>query len=192
MDTWKNNLIMERHLLPGTHKGCHYMSFPLGTLPGTHKGCHYMSFPLERYVVASLVGARQKSLAVVLAVAALFSMIFLSLAAHAAGTGRIYGQLLDGTNKNAPLARQSVTLQMAQGNSARDLASIATDARGSYTFGNLATDKTISYALYMRYQGAQYTSNVITLDTKPVQQLNLTVYEATTSTANMAIIRATI
>ncbi len=34
-------------MLPGTHKGCHYMSFLCGKaymLPGTHKGYHYMSF----------------------------------------------------------------------------------------------------------------------------------------------------
>src|SRR6266699_4824538 len=120
------------------------------------------------------------------------TFIFSSPSAHAAGPGRIFGQLLDGTKKNAPVARQSVTLQMAQGNTATDLASVTTDARGSYAFGNLSTAKTISYALYIRYQGAQYNSALITLNTKPVQQVNLTVYQATTSTANMAIVRATI
>src|SRR6266581_2877805 len=120
------------------------------------------------------------------------TFIFSSPSAHAAGPGRIFGQLLDGTNKNAPVARQSVTLQMAQGNTATDLASVTTDARGSYGFANLSIDKTISYALYIRYQGAQYNSALITLNTKPVQQVNLTVYQATTSTANMAIVRATI
>ncbi len=40
----------------------------------------------------------------------------LSASAHTAtSTGRIYGQLLDGTKRNAPVAGQSVTLQMAQG-----------------------------------------------------------------------------
>ncbi|TMC80199.1 MAG: hypothetical protein E6J10_12610 [Chloroflexi bacterium] len=69
------------------------------------------------------------------------TFIFSSPSAHAAGPGRIFGQLLDGTNKNAPV---------------------------------------------------QYNSALITLNTKPVQQVNLTVYQATTSTANMAIVRATI
>src|SRR6266568_5951251 len=131
-------------------------------------------------IMENKAAAARTTATVVLAAAALFSIIFLSPLVHAASTGRIYGQLLDGTSKNAPLTRQSVTLQMAQGNSARDLTSVTTDTRGRYTFANLATDKTISYALYIRYQGAQYTSDVITLDTKPVQQLNLTVYEATT------------
>ena len=129
---------------------------------------------------------------VLVAIACITFMSFLSPFAHAAGPGRIFGQLLDGTNKNAPVARQSVTLQMAQGNTATDLASVTTDARGSYGFANLSIDKTISYALYIRYQGAQYNSALITLNTKPVQQVNLTVYQATTSTANMAIVRATV
>src|SRR3989440_3218616 len=129
---------------------------------------------------------------VLVAIACITFMSFSSPSAHAAGPGRIFGQLLDGTHKNAPVARQSVTLQMAQGNTAIDLASVTTDARGSYGFANLSTDKTISYALYIRYQGAQYNSALITLNTKPVQQVNLTVYQATTSTANMAIVRATV
>ena len=112
--------------------------------------------------------------------------------AHAASPGRISGQLLNGTHKNAPVAGQSVTLQMAQGNTAKDLMSVTTDAHGSYAFPNLVTDKTISYALYIRYQGAQYSSAIVTLDNKPAQQLNLTVYDATSSTANIAVVRATI
>src|SRR5258706_1642718 len=112
--------------------------------------------------------------------------------AHAASAGRIFGQLLNGTHKNAPIAGQNVTLQMAQGNTAKDLMSVTTDAHGSYVFPNLATDKPISYALYIRHQGAQYSSTIVTLDTKPVQQLNLTVYDATKSTANIPVVRATI
>ena len=129
---------------------------------------------------------------VLVAITCITFMSFSSPSAHAAGPGRIFGQLLDGTHKNAPVARQSVTLQMEQGNTATDLASVTTDARGSYGFANLSIDKTISYALYIRYQGAQYNSALITLNTKPVQQVNLTVYQATTSTANMAIVRATV
>jgi hypothetical protein len=124
---------------------------------------------------------------------ALLLFVCFSLPAHAAGnTGRIYGQLLDGSNKNAPVVGEHVTLQMAQGDNARDVSSAITDARGSFSFANLATGKSISYAVYSRYQGAQYTSVIISLDTKPAQQLNLTVYQATKSTANIAIVRATI
>jgi hypothetical protein len=112
--------------------------------------------------------------------------------AHAAANGRIYGQLLDGTKKNAPVVGQSVTLQMAQGNNARDVASIKTDAQGSFAFNALDTVKTINYAVYTRYQGAQYYTNLIDLSTKAVQQVNLTVYEATSSAAGIAIVQATV
>jgi hypothetical protein len=123
---------------------------------------------------------------------ALFTVVLSSPVRAADNTGRISGQLLDGSNKNAPLAGQSVTLQMAQGNTASDLANATTDTHGSFTFANLVTDKATSYAVYILYQGAQYTTGILTLATKPVQQVNLTVYEATTSFANIAVARATI
>jgi hypothetical protein len=117
----------------------------------------------------------------------------LPASAHAnTNTGHIYGQLLDGTKRNAPVAGQSVTLQMAQGENARDLTNISTDARGMFSFTGLNTDKTINYALYTLYQGAQYYTDLIDLSTRPVQQINLTVYDATTSIANIAIVQANV
>ncbi len=112
--------------------------------------------------------------------------------AFAASNGRIFGQLLDGSNHNTPVAGQSVTLQVAQGNTAKDQAMVKTDAHGSFSFANLATDASTGYALYTRYQGAQYTTNLVHLDKKPVQQVNLPVYEATTSTAKVAVVQVTI
>src|SRR5690349_20260946 len=80
------------------------------------------------------------------------------------GNGQISGQLLDGSNRNTPLPGQSVTLQMAQGNNANDLQTVTTNEQGIFTFSNLSTDKTISYAVFARYQGAQYLSDVVTLN----------------------------
>jgi len=124
---------------------------------------------------------------------AFFLLFPLSASAHTlAGTGRITGQLLDGTKNNAPLTGQQVTLQVAQGVNSKDVSTVTTDVHGNYSFANLATDKTISYATYMKYQGAQYVSDVVSLDSKPVQQLNLTVYEATKSTTKIAVLQNTI
>jgi hypothetical protein len=131
----------------------------------------------------------------VILVVSCYSAISLSPVAHAsasAGNGRIYGQLLDGTRKNAPVAKQKVTLQMEQGDTAIDLDTVTTGANGAFSFASLQTDKSISYSVYTSYQGAQYNSNLINLASKPVQQVNLTVYEATNSMAKIAIVQATI
>ncbi|HEY4033745.1 MAG TPA: carboxypeptidase-like regulatory domain-containing protein [Ktedonobacteraceae bacterium] len=121
----------------------------------------------------------------------LLSML-MSVPAYAAGTGHITGQLLDGSNHNAPLASQQVTLQMAEGNKTSDLATATTDAQGNFSFDNLSTDKTISYAVYIRYQGAQYVSNLVTLDSNPAPHINLTVYQATQKSDNVAIVDASV
>ena len=116
------------------------------------------------------------------------------LTTHAAtvGKGRISGQLLDGSKKNATLAGQSVTLQMAQNSTAQDLSSVKTDGHGDFSFPNLDTSKGVSYSVYILYQGAQYNTKLIDLSTKAVQQVNLTVYDATTSTTKIAVLAATI
>jgi len=133
------------------------------------------------------------SSALLLCILALFLFLPLPASAHTrAGSGRITGRLLDSTKNNVPLAGQQVTLQEAQGANAQDLATVKTDVHGTYSFANLATDKTISYAVYIRYQGAQYVSGVVALNTTPTQQLNLTVYEATTSTAKIAVLQGTL
>ncbi len=114
------------------------------------------------------------------------------MSGSATSNGRIYGQLLNGTHKNAPMAKQKVTLQVAQGNLGIDYATVTTDANGAYSFPELPTDKSTSYSVFFSYEGAQYNSTLINLATKPVQQVNLTVYEATTSLAHIAVVQATI
>jgi 5-hydroxyisourate hydrolase-like protein (transthyretin family) len=113
-------------------------------------------------------------------------------AASMGSAGRVSGQLLNGSHNNAPVANQGVTLQMAQGNNSRDLVTITTDAQGHYTFGALESDSSVQYAVYTLYQGAQYFTNLIDLSKNANQQVNLTVYDATTSTANLAVVQASI
>ena len=118
----------------------------------------------------------------------------MSVPAHAASAaaGHIYGQLLDGSRNKAPVANQSVALQMAQGNSSRDLVTITTDAQGHYAFSALQADSAVQYAVYTLYQGAQYVTDLIDLSKNPDQQVNLTVYDATASTSNIAVVQASI
>lgn len=110
----------------------------------------------------------------------------------AAGTGHISGKLLNGSHNNAPVANQSVTLQLAEDNTARDLITITTDAQGNYAFSALESDSSVQYAIYTYYQNAQYVSDLIDLSKNANQQVNLTVYDASTSTENIAVVQATI
>lgn len=112
--------------------------------------------------------------------------------AASSGTGQITGQVLNGSRNNAPVPRQSVTLQLAQGNSARDFITLTTDAQGRYSFNALQSDASAQYAIYTLYQGAQYVTDLIDLSKNANQQVNLTVYDATTSTTNLAVVQATV
>ncbi|WP_146747214.1 carboxypeptidase-like regulatory domain-containing protein [Thermogemmatispora tikiterensis] len=113
-------------------------------------------------------------------------------AASSASTGTIRGHLVNGTHNNAPVAGQSVTLQMAQDGSARDLTTLKTDSQGAFLFTGLATASTVKYAVYTRYQGAQYVSDLVDLSKQAVQQIELIVYDATSSSADLAVVQATI
>jgi len=106
--------------------------------------------------------------------------------------GHLSGQVLDGSRQNAPLAHQRVTLQLAEGTTARDLLSLTTDARGRYAFGGLQSAAPARYAIYTLYQGAQYVSDLIDLGKQQVQQVNLTVYDATSSPANLAVVQTSL
>ena len=113
--------------------------------------------------------------------------------AHAAATnGQVSGQVVDGSNKNAPVSNLNVTLQMAQNSSTSDVTSAKTDAQGRFTFKKLNTDQTISYVIYAYYQDAQYVSDAVTLDTKPTQSVQLQVYEEMHTTKNIAILQANV
>jgi hypothetical protein len=131
-------------------------------------------------------------IALVITIVSLFAFALPASARILTNTGQISGQLRDGTKRNAPVAGQSVTLQMAQGQTASDLKTVPTDARGMFSFSGLNTDKTISYAVYTLYQKAQYFTGLISLGDRPEQQLNLLVYDATTSVSNIAIVQANI
>jgi len=108
------------------------------------------------------------------------------------GTGHIYGRLLDGSKNNSPLAGQTVTLQVAQGNNSKDAQTTITDAGGNYSFSSLSNDKTLTYAVYIRYQNANYSSDSLSLVNQPEQKVDLTVYDATTDSSKMAVIESTL
>lgn len=115
-----------------------------------------------------------------------------SLAHAATMNGQISGQVVDGSNKNAPIPNLNVTLQMAQNSTTNDVTSVKTDAKGNFLFQKVSTDQTISYVVYTRYQDAQYVSDAVTLNNKPSQTITLQVYEEMHSTKNIAILQANV
>src|SRR5713101_1756989 len=174
----------------GRPQGCAPTMLRWGCVSPSIVGAHPCGRPVRGHH-----GAGLPILTLALLFALILSLFSLSTSARAitkTDTGHIYGQLLDGTKRNAPVAGQSVTLQMAQGDNARDLTNDTTDVHGRFSFNGLNTDKTINYALYTLYHGAQYYTDLIDLSTKPVQQINLTIYDATTSVANIAIVQANV
>jgi NADH:ubiquinone oxidoreductase subunit 3 (subunit A) len=124
-----------------------------------------------------------------------FAIFALSPVAHASAggnNGRVYGQVLNGTNHNAPVAGQKVTLQLWDDGAEIDLNPVTTDAHGNFSFTGLQIDSAISYAAYTSFQGAQYTTPQTSLAKNPTLHTNLMVYDATTSISKIAIVQATV
>jgi hypothetical protein len=163
---------------------------PLSLQDEENGGVRFLSSPLafvkiQRAIIAFLI-------ALLITIVSLFAFALPASAHTLTNAGRISGQLRDGTKRNAPVVGQSVTLQMAQGQTASDLKTVTTDAHGMFSFSGLNTDKTISYAIYTLYQKAQYFTGLISLSDKSEQQINLLVYEATNSVSNIAIVQANV
>ncbi|GCF08323.1 carboxypeptidase-like regulatory domain-containing protein [Dictyobacter arantiisoli] len=113
-------------------------------------------------------------------------------AASAEKNGRISGVVVDGSNKQAPLVDQSVTLQMAQNNASHDVSTVKTDKTGKFTFPTVDTDQTITYVIYTQYQGAQYVSNAINFGNSTAKAVTVQVYEATQQMQNIAIVQSNV
>ncbi len=100
--------------------------------------------------------------------------------------GMISGTLVNGTHGSAPVAGQSVTLQLTLGAQAQDLTTATTDAMGHFSFGSLATGAQYVYAVYTRYEGGLYSTSAIRLNGNTTQQTTLTIYEVTSSDASLS------
>lgn len=125
-----------------------------------------------------------------LLVCALPFLFVFTASAQASAMGRISGQLVDGTKQSALVAGQRVTLQMIQGSNVRDLGSVITSRQGAFSFDGLDVNQAMRYAVSTRYQGVRYTTDSVDLSTRTAQQITLTVYEATTSSAGLIITQA--
>lgn len=140
--------------------------------------------------------ARRLSLMAALALALGWAFVALATPqAHAAdGAGTVAGVVTNGT-RNAAVAGQKVTLQLALGSSAKDLATTATDARGAFSFEGVDASPVAlggRWAVYTTYQGGLYSSAPVTVQAGQRVDAPLAVYDATQDSANLRVTIATI
>ena len=112
--------------------------------------------------------------------------------AHAAATGSITGVVANGTHQSAHLAGQKVILQRTDGNSTQDIATTVTDGNGGFAFSNLPIDANAMYAAYTTFQGGQFSTQAVKLDSDTPAGLQLTVYDTTNDDANLRVSVATL
>ena len=136
------------------------------------------------------------ALALLLAVGVCVVGVITSPAVHAAApqadaSGAIFGAIVNGTHGKAPVAGQSVTLEVSvNGGKTQTVTTATTDASGHFRFTGLDASGDSVYALDTRFQGGDFTSGAITFGSSgsgPAQQANLTVYDTTSSDAALSV-----
>ncbi|HKV83819.1 MAG TPA: hypothetical protein VJN88_04640, partial [Ktedonobacterales bacterium] len=113
--------------------------------------------------------------------------------ATAAASGTLTGALVNGSQRNAPIANAVVTLRTYDAHSQpQDTGSVHTDSGGRFTFANLDGSGATTYDVYTKFQNGAFTSGAVTFAKGPTQQVTLTVYATSTSDANVHVSLATI
>ncbi len=118
--------------------------------------------------------------------------LFLSMTvgAWAQGSGVIQGQALNGSSDGSPLEGVPVTVWVLRGEEEEGSLQETTDEQGRFRFQDLATGG-YTYQVEVGYQGVRYGSDVVAFPEKEnALSIPLTVYEATTSDADLRIERA--
>lgn len=122
-------------------------------------------------------------------------LAFASPPAHAAGSGgTVTGVLTNGTT-SATVAGQRVTLQLTIGGTAKDLASVTTDAAGAFTVTGVdasPADLGANWAVYTTFQGGLYSSAPVTVKPSQSVDASFAVYNATQDTSHLRVRMATI
>jgi 5-hydroxyisourate hydrolase-like protein (transthyretin family) len=111
------------------------------------------------------------------------------LTGHLAATA-ITGVVVNGTHGGAPVADLQVTLQATGGNGTHDLSNATTDGQGRFSFGSLPNGDTSVFAVYTRFQQGLYSTGAIAV-ANGTQDVVLTIYDATSSDANLRITSVT-
>ncbi|MFC2059769.1 hypothetical protein ACFLTZ_01585 [Chloroflexota bacterium] len=118
---------------------------------------------------------------------ALLALIFtLSLAtpalADVPNSGKIEGQIVNGTADGSDVAGQAITLKIEANSNQVGSNTGKTDAEGHFTFDALSTDPTYSYQVSLTYQKVEYMSEWLNFsEGETTKSVELTVYDSTTS-----------
>jgi hypothetical protein len=111
-----------------------------------------------------------------------------SLSVQAQMGGSIWGQVLDGTKGDEPVANLEVTLTAYGPDGSQETSSARTDAEGSFDFGGLSISKGAVYQVTADYQGATYRSEALSFAAGQDQlSVEIVVYEATESDSTLSV-----
>ncbi len=126
----------------------------------------------------------------VVLLAVLFLLFPMTIEAWAHGSAMIEGQVVNGTSDGAPLEGLPVTLWIFKGQEQEGSLVETTGGEGRFRFQDLDTEG-YTYQLEVEYQSVRYGSDVVAfLQGENALSMALTVYEATTSDAELRVERA--
>lgn len=110
----------------------------------------------------------------------------------ASGTGTMSGTVLNGSRNNAPVAGQTVTLEVYTSHTQTQSAGTATtDAQGHFSFAGLDTSGSSVYQLDVRYDNGDFTTAPLSFDSGAVQPQTITVYDTTTDPSALSVTNTT-
>jgi hypothetical protein len=123
-------------------------------------------------------------------VAAILLLLATTTGAWAQGSGVIEGQVLNDSLDNAPVAGARVTLWAFVTEEAESSLETTADGSGQFRFEGLQTEER-AYRLEVEYKGVRYESDLLAFPPgEDFLSVPLSVYESTTSSADISIERA--
>lgn len=123
-------------------------------------------------------------------VAAIALLLTTTTGAWAQGSGVIEGQVLNGSLESAPVEGALVTLWTFVADQAESSLETTADASGRFQFEGLETEDR-AYRLEAEYKGVRYESDVVAFPAgEDFLSVPLSVYESTTSSADISVERA--
>jgi len=109
----------------------------------------------------------------------------------AQGQGGIEGQVVNGTADAGSMEGLTVTLRVFTGMEEQLSQTATTDAEGRFRFGDLSTETDYGYALFLNYQGVEYSSDLLTFsEGETTLSISIKVYESIESDETISIERA--